>query len=161
MNQDARFEDAAEAPLRLLAETEEDLTVISALVQDAVLPITETRWDPDKREFAMLINRFRWEDAVETADGRRQRPYERARAVLLVRDVKKAVSQGVGKTDRDLVLSLLNLSFEPAEAPEGRVVITLAGDGALALDVECLNVSLVDVTRPYVAPSGSRPQHPE
>jgi hypothetical protein len=42
---DAKFEDGAEQALSLKAETAEDLAVISALVQDAVLPATEMRWD--------------------------------------------------------------------------------------------------------------------
>jgi hypothetical protein len=40
------------------------------------------------------------------------------------------------------------------------VILTLAGDGALALEVEALEVTLKDVTRPYAAPSGHAPGHP-
>jgi hypothetical protein len=40
-------------------------------------------------------------------------------------------------------------------------VLTLAGDGAIALEVECLDVTLRDVTRPYAAISGKLPMHPE
>ena len=35
----------------------------------------------------------------------------------------------------------------------------LAGDGAVALEVEALEVRLEDVTRPYRAPSGRVPDH--
>jgi hypothetical protein len=35
----------------------------------------------------------------------------------------------------------------------------LAGDGAIALDVEALDIRLDDVTRPYRAPSGKVPHH--
>ena len=41
---DARFEDGGEAPLHLVAQDAEDLAVISALVQDAVFPITEMKF---------------------------------------------------------------------------------------------------------------------
>jgi hypothetical protein len=34
-------------------------------------------------------------------------------------------------------------------------------DGAIAIDVECINVTLKDVTRPYVAPSRKAPNHPD
>ena len=41
----------------------------------------------------------------------------------------------------------------------GALILTLAGDGAVALDVEALDVRLDDVTRPYRAPSGKVPTH--
>ena len=58
-------------------------------------------------------------------------------------------------------LSLLTVGFEPGEDGTGRVVLTLAGDGALAFDVEALEVTLKDVTRPYADPAGRAPEHPE
>jgi hypothetical protein len=156
---DARFEDAREAPLHLKAQEADDLPVISTLVQDAVFPATEMRWDARKRRFALLINRFRWEDA--SAAERRKRAFERVQAVLVVEDVTKVSSQGVDRGEADMVLSLLSLAWEPGEDGAGRLVLTLSGDGAIALDVECLDVTLKDVTRPYAAPSRKAPTHPE
>ena len=59
----------------------------------------------------------------------------------------------------DMVLSILSLTFTPGEDGMGRVEITLAGDGAIALEVEAVNAALQDVTRPYVAPSRKAPEH--
>jgi len=59
---DARFEDGVENPLRLRCEGAEDLTIVSALIQDAVVPVSEIAWQPAARRFGCLINRFRWED---------------------------------------------------------------------------------------------------
>jgi len=159
MSRDATFQDGRETPLRLLAADADDLQVIATLTQDAVFPIGEMNWDPKHRTFAILLNRFRWEDADAAA--RRDRPYERVQAVLSFGDVTQVASQGIDRSERDLVLSLLSLSFEPGDTPAGRVVLTLAGDGAVALDVDCIDVLLTDVTRPYAAPSGSAPSHPE
>lgn len=159
MSEDARFEDGGEAPLRLIAWDRDDLAVISALVQDAVFPASEISWRPGARQFDILLNRFRWED-LETAT-RRGRPVERVQSVLSVAYVEKVQSQGVPRGDADTILSLLSLSFEPGEEGSGRLVLTLAGDGALALEVEALDVTLRDVTRPYLAPSHRAPGHPE
>jgi hypothetical protein len=159
MTEDARFEDGGERPLRLRALDVEDLAVISALVQDAIFPITEMRYDRRRRRFALLLNRFRWED-VAPAD-RHGRAFERVRAVLAVEDVTHVATQGVDRTDRDTILSVLSAAFEPGEDGTGRLILTLAGDGAVALDVEALDVTLQDVTRPYIAPSKARPTHPE
>ncbi len=159
MTKDARFEDGAEAALALRAETPDDLTVLSALVQDAVLPITEIRWDRRARRLSLLINRFRWEDRAAAERGRRG--YERVQSLLSVSDVTGVASQGIDRTDRETVLSILSLAWEPLAGGAGRIVVTLAGDGALAATVECLGVDLRDVTRPYLAPSRRAPGHPD
>ena len=154
---DARFEDGGEAPLRLVASDAKDLAVISALVQDAVLPVTEMSHDPKRRRFALMLNRFRWEDRTQAeAVGR---VYERVRSVLVVEDVLRVQSQGFDRGDKDLVLSLLALDFALGADGTGRLTLTLAGDGAVALDVEVLDLRLEDVTRPYRAPSGKVPTH--
>ncbi|PTX54176.1 Protein of unknown function (DUF2948) [Litoreibacter ponti] len=159
MSDDARFEDGAERGLRLRAEDAEDLKVVSSLIQDAVFPVGEMSWTPSKRRFALLLNRFRWEDAPKAR--RLGREFERVRSVLAFDDVKKVASSGLDRSDAGLVLSLLSVAWLPGEDGAGRFELTLAGDGALALDVECINVTLQDVTRPYVAPSGQAPEHPE
>lgn len=154
---DAKFEDGGEAPLRLVAQDAEDLKVISTLVQDAVLPVTEMSFDPRRRRFALLLNRFRWEDRAEAE--RVGRAYERVRAMLVVEDVLKVQSFGFDRADKDLVLSLLDIGFAAGEDGTGRLTLTLAGDGGIALDVEALDLLLDDVTRPYRAPSGKVPRH--
>lgn len=155
--QDARFEDGGESALKLVALDAEDLAVVSALVQDAVFPASEMSWDPSRRRFALLINRFRWED--QKAAESRGRPVERVQSVLSVSDVLKVQSQGVQKGDKDMIMSLLSLSFTHAKDGMGRLELVLAGDGAIALEVEALDVTLQDVTRPYVAPSKHVPKH--
>ncbi len=159
MSRDATFEDGAEGALTLRAETPEDLLVISALVQDAVLPITEIRWNSRSRQLALLLNRFRWEDR-EKAEAR-QRRYERVQSLLVLSDVTRVASQGIDRHDKDTILSILSLTWEPANDGTGRVVLTLAGDGAIAASAECLSVDLRDVTRPYLAPSHHAPKHPD
>ncbi|WP_386683029.1 DUF2948 family protein [Loktanella sp. R86503] len=158
MNEDARFEDGVDKPLALMARDAEDLQVISALAQDAVFPASEMRWTPTDRRFAILLNRFRWEDAAK-AHGRRD--FERVQSVLLIEDVMGVRSQGVPKGDADTILSLLALEFRPGVDGTGEVVMTLAGDGVISCAVEALEIVLRDVTRPYIAPSRKVPRHPD
>jgi len=154
---DARFEDGGEEPLRLKALDGEDLRVISALVQDAVFPMSEMTWDRTKRRFALLINRFRWEDGARIGE----HPPERVQSVLVIDDVLAVASQGIDRGAPETVLSLLALDWTEGEDGTGRITLVLAGDGAVAVDVECIDVTLRDVTRPYVAPSRKVPDHPE
>ncbi|NRB20302.1 MAG: DUF2948 family protein [Rhodobacteraceae bacterium] len=154
---DATFEEGGEAPLNLGALSPEDLQVISSLTQDAVFPITEMRWQAAQNRFVLLLNRFRWEDS-DSAKAR-GRAYERVQSLLVIDTVLSVASQGVDRSDPDVILSLLELRFEPGEDGAGHVLLTLAGDGVLRLSVEALEVSLRDVTRPYQAPSGKAPGH--
>ena len=154
MTQDASFEDGAERPLNLGAVDADDAQVLSALVQDAIFPATEMRWDKNAGRFAILLNRFRWED-----DNKGGRPPERVQSVLSFETVQSVASQGIARGDADTVLSILSVSFEETDAPSGHIILTLAGDGAIRLSVEALDARLKDVTRPYVAPSKSVPHH--
>ncbi|MDA9207325.1 DUF2948 family protein [Octadecabacter sp.] len=155
---DATFEDGAEKPLRLKALDADDLGVLSSLVQDAVFPASEIKWDRNARRFGLLLNRFRWEDATNAE--RRSRNYERVQSVLVIEDAIKVQSQGVDPREGDMVLSLLSLTFTATDDGAGFIELTLAGDGAIRIEVEALEVVLKDVTRPYVAPSKSKPHHP-
>ncbi|MDR9395717.1 DUF2948 family protein [Roseovarius sp. SYSU LYC5161] len=154
MTEDARFEDGRDAPLNLGAFDDDDLRVISSLAQDAVFPITEMTWRPRERRFALLVNRFRWEDTR-----RGEGTPERVQSVLLVDNVLSVASHGIDRNDTDTILSLLTVTFEPEDECGGHVLLTLAGDGAIRLNVEALEVGLRDVTRPYRAPSGRAPSH--
>ncbi|TMM51239.1 DUF2948 family protein [Sulfitobacter sabulilitoris] len=156
MTQDARFEDAREAPLHLGALDAEDLAVMSSLTQDAVFPATEMKWDAGRGRFALLLNRFRWEDGP----ARRASP-ERVQSVLAFDTVQRVATSGIDRRDADTVLSLLSVTFQETDAPAGHILLTLAGDGAIRLEVEAIEATLKDVTKPYLAPSGKTPGHPD
>ncbi|MGI9369156.1 MAG: DUF2948 family protein [Ruegeria sp.] len=156
---DASFEDGREAPLNIGAEDADDLQVISTLTQDAVFPVTEMSWRPSEQRFALLLNRFRWED--KDAADRRGREFERVQSVLLFNSVLSVASQGVDRGDKDMILSLLSVDFEPGDDGTGAILLTLAGDGAVRMSVEAVDATLKDVTRPYRAPSGHAPNHPD
>jgi len=154
---DARFEDGEIGPLNLVARDAEDLQVVSSLVQDAVLTGADLTWQRSKRRFACLVNRFRWEDeAAATSAGR---PYERVRAMLVIEDARAVRSQGIDRGDPETVLSVLSLAWEPGEDGTGAVTLVLAGDGAVRVEVEAMEVTLHDVTKPYIAPSRRKPEH--
>jgi hypothetical protein len=153
MTQDARFEDGAARPLRLVAGDTDDLNVISTLIQDAVFPASEIKWQSSHHRLALLINRFRWEDDGTTKT--------RVQSVLAFDDITGVSSIGIDRGNPDMILSALSLGWTPGEDGTGRLEITLAGDGAIALSAECINVTLQDVTQTYLAVSGKSPSHPE
>ncbi|MEM7711439.1 MAG: DUF2948 family protein [Pseudomonadota bacterium] len=150
---DARFHDGDDRPLQLWATDAEDLQVVSALCQDAVLQASDMRWRRGDRTLALLLNRFRWENGVRTP--------ERVRTLLIATDIRQVRGQGVVPGDADTVLSLLSVEWVPGEDADGTLRLTFAGDGVVEAGAECLDLTLRDVTKPYGAPSGKAPDHPE
>ncbi len=150
---DARFEDANDEPLRLRIIDSNDLIVASALLQDAVFSATDLSWDGSRREYSMLLNRFRWEYRAAASS------CERVRCVLMIRDALGVEAEDIRGRDVPSVFSLLAIEFEPGNDGTGQVVLTLSGDREIRLDVESLNASVTDVTRPYTALSRNKPDH--
>ena len=109
-------------------------------------------WHSKERRFAVLLNRFRWE-AHSASQA------ERVQSVLSFEDVKAVQTQGFDQRDSDLILSLLSITFIPATDGTGTCLLTLAGDGAIRLEVEALEAGLRDVTRPYASPTNRAPSH--
>lgn len=154
---DARFADAdPDQPLALRAADTDDLAVLAALAQDAVLTVGDIVWDRKSRHFALLLNRFRWEDA--DAARAERRPFERVRSLLVAADVTRVRHDGIDR-DKATVLSLLDLAWQPGEDGTGTLLLRFAGDGTIAVEAEALGVDLRDVTRPHRAVSGDMPVH--
>lgn len=129
-------------PLRLIAEDKDDLTVVSAAIQDAVTKAENLKYESRRHRFAIELNRFRWED---TNGKRGKGPQTRVRSLLAIDGVLGVKSLGVSRADPDLVYSLLSIEFQPDEDPPGgKIRIMFAGDGELLLDVEALDVTLLD-----------------
>ena len=135
------------AGLRLLAEDAEDLTVIAAALQDAVGKIGDILYEPATRQLTLALNRYRWEG----------KGGERVRSAIQLGSVLKVQARKLRRGAKDAVVELLNIAFEPGEAPGGWVVFTFAGGGDLRAEVECLDVVLADVSRPW--PTPRTPKH--
>jgi hypothetical protein len=138
--------------LKLMAEDAADLEIIGAAVQDALVRVGEINVDKRARRFAMLISRFRWEEAGATG------PFERIRAALSFESVLGIKSRKVRLESKDALASLLSVSFTPAEEPPGGIVrLVLAGGGEIELEVECLDALLMDLGATWQTPR--RPDH--
>ncbi len=154
---DARFEDAEDRPLRLRACDPEDLKVISAFIQDAVFKRGGMSWRRPRREFSVLLRRFRWETKVEGRTARRGA--ERVQSVLTVSDILDISAVDLADTSAPEVFSCLELRFRPEDDISGSMSLILSGDREVVMQVECVEVSLTDVTSPYPAASKNPPDH--
>ncbi len=143
-----------DAPLlKLAAIDEEDLAVVSAHVQDAVLKVGDMVFLPKGSRFAVAMNRFTWEKAE---DGSR-RDFERRRALLILDRVLSARTSGIDRGRPDTVLELLAVHFETTEAPAGLVTLVFAGGGAVQLAVEVIEVRLADLGATWA--TAAKPSH--
>jgi hypothetical protein len=125
--------------LRLHALDSEDLAILSAHLQDALVRVGDMTYLPAKRRFAMVGSRFDWAAEME---GR----LERCRAGLHFEGVQRVRCQLVSREQPDLILDLLAVTFEPGpEPPGGTIRLTFAGGAAICLDVECVEAQLADV----------------
>ena len=137
--------------LKLLALDGEDLDVISATTQDAVVRVAEMGFAKGDRRFALLMNRYAWEEAGKKG--------QRRRAALhfdRVNDVKVA---GIDTNAREGVLELLAIAFEPntPSDPAGSVELRFAGGGTVRLEVECLEARMQDLGAAWAAKM--KPEH--
>ncbi len=141
------------AQLKLAALDTEDLQVISAHVQDAVVKLADMHWQPAEQRFMLVVNRFVWDSAM----GKRRRQYERRRSALHINRVTAVRSTGIDRANKDAVLELLALAFEESDAPAGSLTLVFAGGGAVQLDVECIEAQLADLGAAWATPN--KPEH--
>ena len=142
--------------LKLIALDAEDLAVISAHLQDAVMKVGDLAFLPREKRFAAVVNRFDWIDAIES-DAANQKRYARRRTALRFERVLGAQVHGVDLKNKSAVTSLLAIRFEPGDAPQGRVTLEFADGGAIRLDVECIEAELRDLGPVWQAKS--KPRH--
>ena len=126
-------------PLRLLAEDEDDLHIISAALQDAIMRPVDIVWEPASRRVTLQLSRFCWECGGT-----------RVMAAMQFGDVIAVKSRRLPRLPES-ALELLAMDFEPGDAPGGRVILMFAGGGDLRIDVDCLDAVLTDLSERWPA----------
>lgn len=144
-------------PLKLIALDHDDLQIISAHLQDAVVKVGEMTYLPRQKRFAMIVNRFDWQHAI-TAGEQKKTSDRRLRTALRFERVLAAKVQGIDLKAKASVLSLLAIGFEVGPVPPaGAVTLVFAGGGAIRLDIECIEAELSDLGAAWR--TKRRPQH--
>ena len=130
--------------IKLVAFDEEDLEVISSCCQDGVLKIGEMQYFAGERRFVLTLNRYVWEN---------KKSKERRRSVLHFERVNGVKVSGINRNEAEMVTSLLAVMFEKTDAPGGTIELVFAGDGAIRLEVECIEAQLGDLDAAWEASS--------
>ncbi|RFC67089.1 MULTISPECIES: DUF2948 family protein [Mesorhizobium] len=140
-------------PLKLIALDADDLDIVSAHVQDAVLKVGEIQFDAAHKRLILPMNRFAW----EAAKGVVRQHNERRNAVLQFDRVLGVQSAGIERDKPKEILSLLAMGFAADDEPAGTIELLFAGGGAIRVQVECVEARLADLGGAWEA--SSRPAH--
>ena len=136
--------------LKLVALDQEDLAVMSAHLQDAIVRVGDLTYLPQERRFALLARRFDWE--ANPAEPPRRRlsglHFDRVNAVR---------ARCLDRSNPETSLELLAITFEETNAPSGVATLVFAEGGAIQLDLECIEVQMKDLGPVWKAES--RPVH--
>ena len=124
--------------LHLRAVDTDDLAIVSAHVQDAIVRIADMAFQPKQRRFAFIATRFDW---ASLADGVRRRRI----AGVHFDHVRQVQRQGFEQSQKDAVLNLLGVSFDPADELGGVVTLNFSAGAAIRLEVECIEAQLTDL----------------
>jgi hypothetical protein len=137
--------------LKLVAVDKDDIEVVSAHVQDALVRIGDIFWQPREHRFVMAVNRFDWMNATDAAKDGHAPDHRRCRTALRFERVTGCKCRGLDQTNKEARLNLLAVEFAEREAPAGTVTLTFSGGGAIRLDVECLEAELADLGEVFPA----------
>ena len=153
--------------LKLSALDGDDLSVISAACQDALVAVRDCAFFKEERRFVLLLNRFRWE-ADPTIDA----PYSRTHSALVFNEVKAVRHHNIPLGEPDRMLELLAASLDGTDGDGARdgaregarrtassvVTLRFAADRAIRLEIVRLACHLGDVGEPW--PTPWKPAHP-
>ena len=139
-------------PLKLIAQSEEDLAVISALLQDTAVRVADIAWLPAEKRFAFVGNRYRWEKKKLF----RRPKGERVRTAFHLNGIETAQLSGIDLADTDTVLDLLDIEAHTADTSI-KLVLNFSGGAAIRLQTEAIDAVATDLSESWDAIA--RPSH--
>jgi hypothetical protein len=140
----------ARAALKLRAEDKEDLAVISACLQDALVAVRDLAYVPEDRTFLFVANRFRWESRRDPAID--EAGYERTLCGVTFNEIAGVSYNGFRRSDDARILSLLAIRPE-----EGAVNLEFSGGATIRLETARILCLAKDLGEPW--PTQWRPRH--
>ncbi|MFL2843986.1 MAG: DUF2948 family protein [Alphaproteobacteria bacterium] len=135
--------------LKLIAQDDEQLTIISSLAQDSIIKSNEMGYDKKTKRFALLMNRYRHEEENPS----------RIRTAIHFDYVDSVKSVGIDKETNDDILVLLAIRFEAKSKPSGSIFLEFSNNKSITFDVESIEAFLTDMGEPWKIPN--KPVHGE
>ena len=131
--------------LKLRAVDAEDVQIVSAVLQDAIVPICDIVWQPEPRRFVMVAQRLRREATDAAAP-------ERICCALDLQGVTQAQLHGLSLQEPARMLELLMLGVEG-----DTLHLIFADDARIRLKLSAWTLRIEDFGAPW--PAAHQPQH--
>ena len=126
--------------LKLIARTEEDLRVVSAHLQDAIVNVSDIANLKKNKIFLMQMNRFMWED-VEKGVFRKNK---RIRTIIKIENVINVHAKNINQSKKDKFLDFLTIETNRMPDNNYEMKIVFAGDSIIKIISEVIEVTLDD-----------------
>ena len=148
--------------LRLLANDSDDVGVLSALLQDAIIPGSDMSFDRKLNEFVIVANRFCWElePSVEIKSSDGKPIYERRLCGIRIAHVRSVQHYHWPETRQYGLFNLLALGLVDVaeQAKDGALVqFQFSGGASLRLNVDNVDILLTDLDVGH--PTSLQPEH--
>lgn len=159
--------NSPESGLRLLARGSDDLEVLSALLQDAIIPGEDMTFDKAHGRFVMVANRFCWDmppvSGVTTEAG--DPVYQRKLAGVQVHTVTRVLQSGMPSDRKSALFNLLAVTLDDVtdsgdliESDKGlQLSLVFSGGASLRLFVDEISVLIEDLAA--AQPTVNQPAH--
>ena len=142
------------SPLKLKAADGDDLQIIAAALQDAIVPVLDIAYDGGEKCFMFAANRYRWEHNSEDS----RSADDRIHSAVSFSNVTRVQRKGIDRLRPGAFLNLLTLSLEePLDTENPAVLLTFSGNAAIRLETTGLLCHLEDFGEPW--PAQRQPQH--
>jgi DUF2948 family protein len=138
------------ATLKLRAEDADDLSVISACLQDALVAVRDLAYIPEDRTFLFVANRFRWEGGLRPAAG--EAGHQRTLCGISFSEVASVSYSGFRRSESGRILSLLAIRSE-----SGAIHLEFSGGAAIRVEVARILCHARDLGEPW--PTQWQPRH--
>ena len=148
--------------LRLLARDEDDVAVVSALLQDAIIPGADMEFKRKTNQFFIVANRFCWEiqplDGVTSSDGKPV--HQRRLCGICIRHVTAVQHHKWPDMRQDTLFNLLALRYVDMANRAGEGVclqFEFSGGSSLRLLTDEIDITLADLDAGH--PTSLQPAH--
>ncbi|MBX2804788.1 MAG: DUF2948 family protein [Hyphomicrobiales bacterium] len=139
--------------LKLIALDQEDLQIISAHLQDAIVRVDEMAYLPNEKRFVAILSRFDWTSEDNGF-------YDRRQAALRFEKIQSAQYKAIPlNSSEGIALELLAIDHEVTDGVGGHITLVFAGGGAIRLAADCVEAELRDLGP--VWKTRIKPEHPE
>lgn len=138
----------SQSTIKLRAEDEEDLAIIAACLQDAIASLAEMSYDRAERRFALVVERFLWEETTTKAGSSTGRGLRARRAGLHFEGVSAVRYRGIDRRKPTAILELLTILCDTRATPH-TISLMFAGGAEVQLEADSLRCYMRDLDLPH------------